>query len=49
VEQRAVDDGAERVVVTRERADVGDFEGRVGESSLGGLGAGQFDRGGRKI
>ena len=48
VEQCRVDDGAEPAVVAGEVADVGDVEGRVGQTALGGLRLGQLD-GGRRL
>jgi hypothetical protein len=49
VKQRAVHDRAEPAVIAGERADVGNLEAGVAQTAPCGLGAGEFDGGGRNV
>ena len=47
--QRAVDDGAEPAVIARERGDVGNLEGGVGQAPFFGLAPSRVNRGGGQV
>jgi hypothetical protein len=49
VKERGIDDRVEALVIAAKRADVGHLETGVGQSALGGLSAGEFDRGRRHV